>query len=63
MLELPCAVGRRALQVVAEIDGSPEPPIRSVDKKLVKAKARALFERYGLVYGFDELVTADQTIT
>lgn len=60
MLELPCAIGRRALQVTAEIEGSPEPPTRSVDKNLVTAKARSLFERYGLDYGFDALVTADQ---
>jgi|GEM_PF-2272689 len=60
MLELPCAIGRKALQVVAETYDSPETPIRSVDKKLVVLQARELFGKYDLVDGFDQLLANDR---
>lgn len=45
MLELPNAIGRKALQTLADVTGLPELQTRSVDKQQVGARALDLFSQ------------------
>ncbi|NNN21091.1 MAG: hypothetical protein HKL80_03710 [Acidimicrobiales bacterium] len=60
MLELPPAVGRKALQALVETGIIDEAVERSADKTAVLDKSRNLLERYGLTHGFDVLVSANK---
>jgi hypothetical protein len=47
LLELPVAIGRKALMVIDEVEGSRQGTTNSADKKLVLERALALFEELG----------------
>jgi hypothetical protein len=55
MLELPCSIGRRALQAFDEVAPSGGPALRSVDQQLVTVRAHDLLARFGLNECFDTL--------
>lgn len=58
MLELPNAIGRKALQCLAEVRGE-STQIRSADKTLLRIKGREMFSEFGVEQGFDSLVSAN----
>lgn len=61
MLELPSAIGRKALQALTEIGLMPKVVEKSADKVAVLSKSRQLMEDYGLLDGFDRLVRVNQS--
>ena len=61
MLELPSAIGRKALQALTEIGLMPKVVEKSADKVAVLGKSRQLMEDYGLLDGFDRLVRVNQS--
>jgi len=60
MLELPPAIGRKALQAMGETGIIDKAVERSADKTEVLNKSRSIFETYGLEQGFDVLVRANK---
>lgn len=61
MLELPPAVGRKALQALAEIGYIDKAVDKSADKAAVLSRTRSLLVSEGVDEGFDELVQLDKT--
>jgi hypothetical protein len=59
MLELPPAIGRKALQALTEMGLMPEAVEKSADKLAVVYKSRELFEAHGIADGFNNLVKAN----
>lgn len=60
MLELPNAIGRKALQALAEVRGTSDEPLdRSANKESLLRLGHNLFEEYGIAEGFDLLISAN----
>ena len=57
MLELPLAVGRKAMQALSEVGVIDEAVEQSADKRAVLTASRSLFEEYDLASGFSVLVS------
>lgn len=61
MLELPVAIGRKALQAYADVDPESVAVEKSADKRAVLDAAETLMTRFGLEEGFEDIQEMNRT--